>query len=144
MINGKPVVLFVEHHRENGCNYYRLRQPAWKIQALDLFPCALSRDLSDEDFEVWLDKADVIFTKTASPKFRDWMATRPSHKKVIFDLDDDIFSVDVYIDGAWAVLHRTDDEQEARLRASLEASNDRRVYRVKSPDGRSVLTRRMT
>lgn len=55
-----------------------------------------------------------------------------------------MFLVHVLDGSEWRLIHETRDEQEARLRASLEASNDRRVYRVKSPDGRSVLTRDMS
>lgn len=92
----RPTVLFV-NGKPNGCDWYRLRQPAIKLMESRLFPCALSTELPPDDLELALSKSDVVVTQHFSEKLLDWaLNERAPHQKFVFDYDDNIFEVSPY------------------------------------------------
>ena len=91
----KLFILFIEG-TNNGCNFYRIRQPCLALQEHNNFAVALSSQLQPDELETWIDKADVIFTQKSSVKFYEYMKENKGKKKFVFDYDDDPFSVSPY------------------------------------------------
>lgn len=93
MINGRPVFYAVEG-KNNGCNFYRIRQPFMRLIEKDYFPCALSSMLNENERVLWTDKADVLVTQIGTEeKFLDYILENKGKKKFVLDYDDNIFSV---------------------------------------------------
>lgn len=90
-----PTVFFVSG-KPNGCDWYRLRQPAYKLQDLNLFPVALSSEVKETELEECLEKSDVIVTQHFTEKFLDYLDTAKGNQKIVFDYDDNIFRVSPY------------------------------------------------
>ena len=95
-INGRPVIYFVESN-QNGCNFYRIKQPAFIMLEKDIFPCASSSILKGGEHELYLEKADIIVSQgVMSDKFLEYMVEEKGRKKFILDYDDNIFAVSPY------------------------------------------------
>lgn len=93
MIDNKPVTLFISGQK-NGCNFYRIDQPCAKIFEKEYLPCANSSDLTQGDFALWLEKADLIVTQCyVAEKFVEYMIEMKGEKKFVVDMDDNIFEV---------------------------------------------------
>lgn len=97
MLNGKPLLYFQTSER-NGCNFYRLVQPATEIIKRNIFPCAISDTLNLlEDQTMWIDKCDVLISQNGwSEKYLDYMLEHQKDKRFILDFDDDPFDLSPY------------------------------------------------
>lgn len=96
MIDGKLVVFFKES-KNNGCNFYRIRQPAIKIAERENLICAPSSELnSNEMREMWFEQADVVVTQVTSEPFLEVMKDWKGRKRFVIDWDDNLFAVSPY------------------------------------------------
>lgn len=96
MIENRLVVYGAEGEN-NGCNFYRIRQPISMLAEKDVLPCAVSSAISLEDQSLWVDKADLIVSqKMTSEKFLDYMVSMKGKQRFVIDIDDNIFSVSPY------------------------------------------------
>lgn len=91
-----PNVLFVSG-AQNGCDWYRIRQPAYKIIEKNALNCGISCEMTEDELQLSLNASDLIVTQHFSEKFLDFLEKekRPD-QKVVFDYDDNIFNVSPY------------------------------------------------
>ena len=93
----KPCIYFVEGAK-NGCNFYRIKQPANALINMDSLMCCSSSMLKNIDEQtLWTDKADVIVSQCGtSEKYLDYVLSNRGKKKFILDYDDYIFGISPY------------------------------------------------
>jgi glycosyltransferase involved in cell wall biosynthesis len=91
----KRFALFIEGPN-NGCNFYRIRQPHDFLQKRENFYCSSTVDIKyKKDIDLWMDKADIVFSQSGeSEKFLNFI--KEGNKKFVFDFDDNIFDISPY------------------------------------------------
>lgn len=91
-------IVYFQEGQDNGCNFYRIRQPARKIIEKGLFKCATSSLINNlDDQTMWIDKTDILVSQMGgSEKYLDYVIENKGKKKFVLDYDDNIFSVSIY------------------------------------------------
>ena len=96
MIDNKIVVFFKES-KNNGCNFYRILQPAMKLAEKGRIIAAPSSQLqNDQEREIWFEQADIVVTQQTSEPLLEVMKENRTKKRFVIDWDDNIFDVSPY------------------------------------------------
>lgn len=96
MIDGKVVVFFKES-KPNGCNFYRIKQPALKMAERGNIISAPSSELkTEEEREMWFEQSDIVVTQITSEPFLEVMQMWKGQKRFVIDWDDNLFNVSPY------------------------------------------------